>query len=161
MKNNLLLILAFIPVIILQLVADRFLTFNYIGPDLILILVVFISLIKGQLQGSVAGFIFGFFYDLLSGGLIGVSMFSLTIGGFTAGFFYNENKKVHYLSSYMFVFIVFLCSWIASFFHSVFESSKLPLNIFILLIEYGVIPAIYTAALSVPVIIFYPKERLE
>jgi rod shape-determining protein MreD len=161
MKENILIILIYLPVLLLQLLADRFLTFNYVGPDIILIYTVFITLNKGQLYGSVIGFVFGLIYDLFSGGLIGVSMFSLTLGGFTAGFFFNENKKNYYFNSYMFVLIVFLCAWISSFFHSVFESSKLPINMFVLIIEYGLIPGIYTAALSVPVIIFYPKTSLE
>ncbi len=161
MKNYLFLLVIFIPVLILQILTDRFLTFNYIGPDLILIMVVYITLSSGLIKGSLLAFIFGFIYDIVSGGILGISMFSLTLASFISGFFYNQNKKSLFFSSYKFLLIVFLSALISSFFKSLLESNKLPLNMISLIIEYGLIPAVYTSALSVPIIIITPKNRLE
>ena len=65
--------------------------------------------------------VFGFLFDLITGSLLGSSVISKTITGFTAGYFSNENKRDFYLSSYAFPLIVLLCGIIDSFIFSFFS----------------------------------------
>jgi rod shape-determining protein MreD len=57
-----------------------------VTPDLVLILVVSLGLLRGPDQGLIFGLIAGFFMDLLSGGIIGVHALSKMALGFSAGF---------------------------------------------------------------------------
>jgi len=54
-------------------------------PDLVLLLVVTWSIIRGAREGVVWGFVGGICCDLLSGGSFGLWTFSLTVVGFLAG----------------------------------------------------------------------------
>lgn len=60
---------------------------NIIGgrPDLVLLLAVTWSIIRGAEEGALWGFVGGVFCDLLSGGGFGLWTFSLTAVGFVAG----------------------------------------------------------------------------
>jgi rod shape-determining protein MreD len=54
-------------------------------PDLVLLLVVTWSIIRGAKEGVVWGFVGGICYDLLSGGSFGLWTLSLTVVGFLSG----------------------------------------------------------------------------
>ncbi len=156
-------IIIFIPIVIAQLTIIPLISFNNIGPDLVLILVVFYALRYGQLFGTVLGFILGFIFDLFSGGMLGAAMFSKTLSGFIAGYFYKDNKSETYSSSsrFVFIFIVFLCSTIDSFFYSLLASSEIIMTFAFLFFEQGLFPGFYTAVLSLSVIIFKPRNLIK
>ena len=84
LKKFLIPIILFIPVVALQLGVVPYISINNIIPDLLVILLVYFSIKYGQIYGAVLGFFFGFLYDMFSGGVIGSSMFSMTLAGFTA-----------------------------------------------------------------------------
>ncbi len=65
--------------IVLQLTLIPLISFDFILPDILLIVLVYFTLLKGQLFGTVYGFILGFLFDIFSGGLIGSAMFSKTL----------------------------------------------------------------------------------
>ena len=151
-------ILLFIPVAVLQLTIIPFLSFDYIVPDLVLILVVYFTLQNGQLYGTLLGFVIGLLMDLVSGGIIGSWMFSKTLSGFLAGYFYNENKVAFNTGSFLLVFVVFLCGTVDSIVHSFFSSTESNTSLIFLIFEQGLLPGIYTGILSV-VLIFRPSGR--
>ncbi len=130
-------------------------------PDLILILLVFYSMQLGQLSGTVLGFVYGFFFDVITGSLLGTTMLSLTIVGFVAGYFSNENKRDLYFNNYLFVLIVAMCSIINSAFNSFFASIDLNTSVVRLLLNQGIFPTLYTALISVLVVVFYPKRSFD
>ena len=133
---------------------------NGIVPDLILILLVFYSMKRGQLYGTALGFVYGFLFDLITGSLLGSTMLSKTLAGFVAGYFSNENKRELYFKSYSFALIVLMCSVIDSVVKSFFTTIDLNTSLFNLLFQQGMLPGIYTAVLSIFVIMFYPKRSL-
>ena len=153
-------ILIFIPIAALQLTVIPLISVDFIVPDLIVILVVFFTLKNGQIYGSLLGFVLGFLFDLVSGGLIGASMFSKTLAGFTAGYFYNEKRVESNLDSTMFITIIFMCSFVDSLFYSLLASTESGITIFNLLFEHGILPAFYTALAALPIIIFKPSTKL-
>ncbi len=159
MRDYLLPILLFIAALLIQIIIVPFISIEGIIPDLVLIILVYYTLRKGQLFGTVLGSIYGLTFDLITGGIIGSTMFTKTLAGFIAGFFYNENKKDIYFTSYLFLLIVLLCSIIDSVAFTLISSFEITTNIFSLLINQGLFPAVYTTVLSTIITIFYPKRR--
>jgi rod shape-determining protein MreD len=153
-------LILFFPLLLLQTTFIPLISINGIIPDLILILLVFYTIKTGQIYGTVLGFILGFFFDLITGSLLGSAMIAKTAAGFTAGYFSNENKQDIYLKTYAFSLIVLLCAIIDSMIYSFFSSVDIKANILLVLFEQGLFPGLYTALISVAVIIFQPKRSL-
>ena len=153
-------LILFFPLLLLQTTFVPLISINGIIPDLILILLVFYTIKTGQIYGTILGFVLGFFFDLITGSLLGSAMISKTTAGFAAGYFSNENKQDIYLRTYTFSIIVLLCAIIDSMIYSFFSSVDIKANILLVLFEQGLFPGLYTALLSVAVVIFQPKRSL-
>jgi len=153
-------LILFFPLLIIQTTLIPLISINGIVPDLLLILLVFYAVKEGQMYGTILGFVFGFFFDLITGSLLGSSMLSKTLSGFIAGYFYNENKQDLYFKSYVFALIVLLCGIIDAIVYSFFSTVEFSTNILLLFFEQGLMPGLYSALVSVFIIIFYPKRYL-
>ncbi len=129
-------------------------------PNLVVILVVTFTLFYGQLYGTIFGAVCGLFFDLISGGVLGTAMFSLTISSFIAGYFFNENKTEFNLSSMFLVLIVFISAAINSFFYMLLTSSEIKFTASHLILEQGILPGVYTALLALPVVIYNQKRTI-
>ncbi|HPN39800.1 MAG TPA: rod shape-determining protein MreD [Melioribacteraceae bacterium] len=150
-------LLIFIPLLILQLTVIPLISYNNIVPDLIILPVVYFAVKKGQRFGMLLGFVLGLLFDLFSGGLIGPAMFSKTITGFIAGYFYNENKIDLTLGSAFFMVIVLICASIDSLFYSLFSVTENLSTFTTFLIKRSIFPGLYTSAFSLPSIIYNNK----
>jgi rod shape-determining protein MreD len=95
-------ILLSIAVLLLQTTLVKFLAIRTIVPDLVLLWIVAVAIRRGQIPATIAGFSLGLLQDLLSGpdGMLGLAAFAKTLGGFVAGYFFNENKVFVTLGSY-------------------------------------------------------------
>ena len=153
-------ILFFIPLIIIQLVIIPMISVDNVAPNLIFILVVYYTLREGQIFGTLLGFILGFLFDLISGGLLGAYMFSFTIGAFITGYFYNENKFDINLNSYFFLFILFVTSLISLFINAAVSGSTTNIDLLYLFFAGGLFPAVYTTIFGVPVVAFSSKKGI-
>ncbi len=153
-------IILFFPLLILQTTVVPLIAINGVTPDLIMILLVFYSMRLGQMYGTVLGFFYGFLFDLITGTLLGSTMLAKTLAGFIAGYFSNENKVDNYLKSYSFLLIVLLCSVIDLIIGAFFTTIDLNTNFIILFFNEGMLPGIYTAVISVFIVIFYPKRSI-
>ena len=145
---------------VLQLNIVPYISIGTIKPDLILILLIFLTLKNGQIYGSVLGFLFGFFFDLFSGGMLGATMFSKTTAGFIGGYFYNENKIDYTTSSIAFVFIVLLTASIDSFLNSILPVKGFNITAFDFIFNSGILPGIFTAVVSFPIILIKSGRHL-
>lgn len=152
-------IILFFPILLIQLTVIPLLSVGTVIPDLILILLVYYSITQGQIYGTVLGFIYGFLFDIITGSLIGSTMIAKTIAGFTAGYFSSENKRDQNLIAYNFSLIVLLCAVIDSTINAFFSSVDFNTNIFLLFYQHSLLPAIYSAAISLLIMIFYPKRK--
>jgi rod shape-determining protein MreD len=119
---------------------------------------VYYSITRNQLYGTVLGASYGLLTDLITGSLLGSAMLSKTIAGFTAGYFAAESKKEINISTYYFSLIVLACAVIDDVIFSFFSAFDLQTNIFTLLFEQALIPSLYTAAVSI-LFIFSPFRR--
>lgn len=153
-------VLIFVPLAVIQLVILPLVSIDGISPNVIVILICYFTLKYGQVYGTFLGFILGFLFDLVSGSLIGAFMFSFTITGFLAGYFFNENKVELNIATYAFLIIVALCATVNSFLYTLISSSYDKLNIFSLIFGGGILPGLYTAFFSLPIIMFSPKREL-
>ena len=143
-------IIIFVPLLIIQLTLNPLFTIESIVPDLITILLVVLAVRRGQIQGTIYGFIFGLLHDIFTGGLIGSAMFSKTIAGFIAGYFYSEGTERSSRLDVKFIGIVFLCASIDSFFYSLLGTAELSSGIQYFLFDYSIFPGLYTALVSFP-----------
>lgn len=160
MKSGFLRIIPiFIFVLIAQTTLIPLIELKGIIPDLILILLVYYSIKSGQLTGTLLGFTFGLFFDLFTGSALGGAMLSKTVAGFVAGYFSVESKRELYLTSFYFLLIVFLCALIDSVIYSLFTVVDLNTNIFSLIFQQGLLPALYTSVISTIVLLFKPLSK--
>ncbi|MCG6912664.1 rod shape-determining protein MreD [bacterium BMS3Abin03] len=151
-------LIVFFLVYLLQITIVPLIRLAGIIPDLILIILVYYSISRGQLYGTILGAVYGLLIDLISGNLLGLSMLSKTIAGFTAGYFTGETKKITNVSTYNFSLIVLLCSIIDTIIFSFFSTFDLQTNIFSILFEQALLPSLYTAVVSI-LFLFYPFRR--
>ena len=152
-------ILLFFPLLLIQTTVVPLLAIDTVIPDLILILLVYYSITQGQIYGSVLGFVYGFLFDIITGSLLGSAMIAKTLAGFTAGYFSSENKRDQYLISYNFALIVLVSSLVDSTINAFFSAINFTSNIFLIFFQYALLPAIYTAAIALMAMIFYPKRK--
>ena len=150
--------ITFLIVLLVQLTVIPFIAIAGVIPDLILISLVYYSISRNQFYGTVLGASYGFLIDLITGSLLGSSMLSKTIAGFTAGYFSTETKKEINISTYIFSLIVFICALIDSIVFSFFSAFDVQTNIFKLLFEQALLPSLYTATVSI-LFIFSPFRR--
>lgn len=147
--------------IVLQLTVVPLIAIGSIIPDLVIILVIVFTLRYGQFYGTIFGAFSGLFFDLVSGGILGSAMFSKTLSAFAAGYFYNENKIEHNISSMFLLLIVFLCSTLNSFFFLLISSSEIKLTLSHLVLEQGILPGFYTTLFSLIVVIFNQRNLMK
>ncbi len=152
-------IILFFPLLVIQSTIVPLVAIVGVVPDLILILLVYFTLRMGQLHGTILGFIYGFLLDLITGNIFGSAMISKTLSGFVTGYFYNENKLDLYFKSVVFSLIVFLSSTIDSFIFSFFSSVELEKTILLRFFEQGMFPGIYTAVISLVLVMFHPRRN--
>jgi rod shape-determining protein MreD len=150
--------ITFFIVLLVQITVIPLIAITGVIPDLILITLVYYSISRNQFYGTILGASYGILIDLITGSLLGSSMLSKTIAGFTAGYFSTETKKEMNISTYNFSLIVFICALIDSVIFSFFAAFDLQTNIFKLLFEQALLPSLYTAVISV-LLIFSPYRR--
>ena len=151
-------IIIFFFVYLLQITVIPLIRLAGIIPDLILIILVYYSITRGQLYGTILGAVYGLLVDLISGNLLGLSMLSKTVAGFSAGYFAGETKKETNINTYNFSLIVLLCSFIDTIIFSFFSTFDLQTNILSILFEQALLPSLYTAVVSI-LFIFYPFRK--
>lgn len=156
-SDYLIALLLFIPLTALQLTVIQFISFNQIAPDLILILLVYYTLKLGQIPGTILGFIFGLMLDLITANL-GSHMFALTLSGFLAGYFFNENKVDYNIHSFMFLFIVLLIGSINALVFSFFSSTNVSANFLTMFFVQGLLPGVYSTLAALPLVVFFPRK---
>lgn len=150
-------------VVLLQTTIAQYLAVAGFSPDIALIWIVYLSIRRGQITGTVAGFFVGLVLDLLSGndGMLGLAALSKTVGGFTAGYFFNENKTVQTLGSYRFVLIILSVSLVHNLIYFIIFLQGSGAHWWQAILLYGVPAALYTAAVGlIPTFVFARRALL-
>lgn len=147
------ILLSFIHVVLLDLVSVGGIT-----PDLLLILVVWITLAEGRFIGLFAGFAIGLLFDIISFDVIGLNALVKTIVAFIAGWFYREGKFEQTVGRFRFLFIIFLSSMIHNLIYFFFYIKISNISYFSLFLKYGLAISFYTTVFAI-LVMFYVAAR--
>jgi rod shape-determining protein MreD len=129
-------------------------------PDLTFLLIVFIAIREGQISAMLSGFIIGLFLDILSPNFIGLGALSYTIGGFVAGYFYDEYKTYDTLQSYFFIFIIFLSSVFTNIIYFIIFVQGSEMNFWFLLLKFGFGTTLYTMLIGSIFVFILSRRQL-
>jgi rod shape-determining protein MreD len=143
--------------VLLQTTIAQYVAVAGLSPDIALIWIVYLSLRRGQITGTVAGFFTGLVLDLLSGndGMLGLAALSMTAGGFMAGYFFNENKTLQTLGSYRFILIILSVSLVHNLIYFIIFLQGSGAHWWQAILLYGFPAALYTATVGlIPTFVF-------
>jgi rod shape-determining protein MreD len=149
--------------VLLQTTLAQYLAVAGLSPDFTLIWIVYLSIRRGQITGTVAGFFTGLVLDLLSGndGMLGLAALAKTAGGFTAGYFFNENKTAQTLGSYRFILIILSVSLVHNLIYFIIFLQGSGAHWWQAILLYGIPAALYTAAVGlIPTFVFARRALL-
>lgn len=90
--------IVFLAAMVVQTSLLRYVSIGGVRPDLVLIIVVYLGLVRGPDVGSLSGFFFGLFKDAFSGTFLGGNALSKTIIGFLCGLLGKRLYTQSYLS---------------------------------------------------------------
>jgi rod shape-determining protein MreD len=148
----------------LLLLQTTFIPFLSIGgflPDVFLIWVVYVAIRRGQMEATITGFVVGLLQDAVSMQFFGLGALTMTVAGFVAGYFFNDNSTEQTLGSYRFLTILALSSFVHNvLFYGVFLQG-IQDSVFTTTIEFSIFTSLYTVLLGVfPMFTFVRKYRL-
>ncbi len=129
--------------IIVQKFLDNYASVDGVSPQLILLVIVYISLREGQLFGMGSGFAIGLMNDLLATHFIGYTSFVGVMAGFVAGFFFKESDVELAAKNFSF-------AWISAITLAITQLAALPiiasgeLNYFYVFLKFTLGTSVYT-----------------
>jgi rod shape-determining protein MreD len=155
-------ILLSVIVLILQTTIVRFLAIQDIVPDIVLLWVITIAIRRGQIPATIAGFLLGLVLDLISGpgGVLGLTALTKTVGGFLAGYFYNENKILQTMGGYQILLITALIGLIHNILYFLVFLQGSGLGWLSMLGSYGIPTTAYTTAIAILPMFAYARKIL-
>ena len=145
----------------LLLLQTTFLPFISIGgflPDPLLLFLVIIALRRGQIEATVTGFIIGLLQDIIATKFFGLTALAKTIGGFIAGYFFNENTMEQTLSTYRYIFLTALVSVVHYGIYFLIFFQGVEGSVFASMMEMTLGMTLYTAVISVLPTFFYSRR---
>ncbi len=144
---------------VLQVLTFQLISIEGITPDLLIVLVAWISLYEGKLHGLFAGFVIGLIFDFISFDVIGTNALSKTVAGFVAGWFYLRDKEDIITGSYKFPLITLLAAFMHNIIYYFFYIQVSELDFWNFFIKYGIASSFYTTIFSLFVMFFKLKKR--
>lgn len=127
-----------------------------ISPDLVMVVLAYISIKEGKTMGIIFGFFAGLLIDILGGTFIGLQALSYTLACFVAGFFNSEDEK--FLKKQYFLLVVFIISLVSNFiFYSIyFQGTSVPY--LVVLMRYVLTSSAYTMIVSL-IYLLLPRRK--
>jgi len=156
--------LKYIAVIILLVAVQKTLIWlialsNYnIAPDLVILMVIYVGIARGHIEGSIIGFLSGLMIDMLSGSFLGLSALSYTIAGFIAGYFCIRERE-EFLKKYFLIGIVFLCALIGNSIYFLIFYQGSPISVFNIFLIYVLSTTTYTTIVGSLFILFIKDSK--
>lgn len=148
--------------IILHTTLIKFFSIRDIVPDILIVCIGYVAIREGQVAGTISGFLIGLALDLLSGqdGMLGLSALSKTVAGFTAGYFYNENKVMQTLGSYVFIIVIGVSAFVHNILYFTIFLQGTTLGVWEMMLRYGIPATLYTAAVSLLPMFAFARKYL-
>jgi len=158
MNKHVKFILTSIFLIVVQTTVIRYLSLEGIIPDLLLIMIVYISITEGQISGTLYGFGIGLLFDIITGGVIGISSLSKSIAGFISGYFFSENKIELTLGSYRFLLILLFVSSIHNLIYFLIFVQGSEISTLYAISNVGLTSALYTTTVSILMVLVFARK---
>lgn len=95
----------------------EFISIGFFKPNILLILIVWVSLFENRLYGILIGFLCGISVDIMTPDILGSNSLFFTFCGFVSGSFYHEDRVKKNLTTSRFLIIIFLSSVIYNLFY--------------------------------------------
>ena len=153
--------LAALALLLLQTTFVPFLSIGGFLPDPLLLWVVYVAIRRGQMEATITGFLVGLLQDAVSMQFFGLSALTKTIGGFVAGYFFNDNSTEQTLGSYRFLTILLLSSFVHNLVYYGIFLQGIQDSVFSTMIEFSIATSLYTVVVGVfPMFTFVRKYRL-
>lgn len=148
------IVIAYLQMLLLDLIAIENVT-----PDLLIILIIWITIYEGKLHGIFSGFFIGLIFDILSFDLIGTNALAKTFVGFVASSFYHKEREQLIPGTYKFPLIVLLSSFIHNLIYYFFYINVSELVFWEFFLKYGIASSFYTSVFSLFVMFFNLRKR--
>ncbi len=146
---------------LLQISVVNLIEVRGITPDLLIILVVWITLAEGRFAGLFFGFGIGLLFDIFTLDVIGTNALAKTITAFFVGYFYKEGYESERLGSFFFVLITLFSSILHNLIYYFFYIRLSDLNYFDFFIRYGLATSAYTGVFSIiAMLINLPRREI-
>ena len=138
-------------VIVIHTTLTEFTAVLGIVPDIPLLWIVCLAVRRGQIAGTAGGFLIGLTLDLLSGdgAMLGLSAFTMTLAGFVAGYFYNENKIWQTLGGTRLLAITGVAAVVHHLLYFLIFLQGTQISWWATLLRYSLPSALYTTAVAV------------
>ncbi len=147
-------------IVIIQVLASRFLSFGGAMPDLSVIFLAFIIITRGQFAAQIAGFLLGFALDVFSGGTLGAHALSLTLAGFLMGYFYAEEMEKQRLRNWPFLLFVFAASVISNLVYYFFFTAGSGMKFTEYATSHGGLATVYTVVFAIIPMWYWSRRPL-
>ncbi len=151
--------LYFAAALVLQVTILPIIAIDGIIPNLWIIVLFVFTISEGKMWGVVNAALFGFVYDLVTGNLIGSSMFAAATAIYVGGLFLNEQRNERILKSLSFLWILLIVSTVHSVIISLFTNLDIRLSIGTLLLNQGIFPGFFTTAIGSFVVIYNARRN--
>ncbi|MBU1299387.1 MAG: rod shape-determining protein MreD [Bacteroidetes bacterium] len=158
MNKHVKFILTSIFLIVVQTTVIRYLSLEGIIPDLLLIMIVYISITEGQISGTLYGFGIGLLFDIITGDVIGISSLSKSMAGFISGYFFNENKIELTMGSYRFLLILLFVSSIHNLIYFLIYVQGSEISTLYAISKVGLTSALYTTTVSILMVLVFARK---
>lgn len=160
LKDTLYLFVISLLIIVFQTTFIPLLAVSQIVPDLLLILVVYVSLVKGQIPATVIGFLVGLIDDILSNNIIGLTAMLKVLIGFLSGYFFNENKKNYAVGELQFIILIFASTLLHNIFYIIFIIQGTEMTFIGAMFRSGIFSTVYTTIVAL-IPFFYFKQKIQ
>ncbi|MGB9771232.1 MAG: rod shape-determining protein MreD [Candidatus Kapaibacteriota bacterium] len=133
---------------VLQLSFSFLISINGLAPDILILLVIWITLYDGKLVGLISAFFIGLLYDYLSMNVIGVNALTKTLVAYTTSFFYKENEFWNIVKSNKIFIITFFATFLHNIIYYMLMINLTQANLWSMYFKYLVGGTIYTFLFS-------------
>ena len=142
----------------LQLYVAPLISIKSVSPDFVLLGLVLFAVREGQIPAALAGFLVGIFFDLYLGDTVGISSLSKTIAGFTAGYFYHEDRRDLLPRTPRFVWIFFLAACMHNVFYMFVYFRTVQADAFKIILLHGFGAAVYSSVFAAVFVLIYSRR---
>jgi rod shape-determining protein MreD len=117
-------ILFFILTLLVQFFLGRYLNILGVFPNFVLIAIVFLGMLRGRLEASIVGFLFGFVWDVFSADIFGMRMLIFTLIGYLSGLLSRNFDREQIYVQFITVLISNIFYWVfIALIYSIFTSN--------------------------------------